>query len=163
MLFPRCTWPKQSALIISVALALSALSTPLSAASPFSGFYGTWSGRGNAIFNGGAREALLCKGYYTGKGNDLRLALRCASKSNKIDLRAKLSGTNTTIQGTWEERTFNAEGSVVGTLSGKKITARLNGGIVGTLKLSLGAGTQLVSLNTAGGTLSGVHLKLKRR
>lgn len=132
-------------------------------AGPFADFYGTWSGRGNAIFNGGARESLMCKAYYTGKDSDLKLALRCASKSNKIDMRAALTGNGQAITGTWEERTFNAEGSVAGSLKNKRLQVNLIGGITGTLILSLGSNSQLVSLNTQGATLTGVHLKLKRR
>lgn len=132
-------------------------------AGPFTDFYGTWSGRGNAVFNGGARESLMCKAYYTGKNSNLKLALRCASQSNKIDMRAALTGNGQDITGTWEERTFNAQGSVEGSLKGKRLQVTLDGGITGTLILSLGSDSQLVSLNTEGATLTGVHLKLTRR
>jgi len=145
-----------------VALLLALMAIP-STAGPFNGFYGTWTGRGNAIFNGGAREALMCKAYYTGKDSDLKLALRCASPSNKIDMRAALTGQGQTVTGTWEERTFNSQGSVSGSVKGKRLQVKLAGGITGTLILSLGADSQLVSLNTEGATLTGVHLKLKRR
>ncbi len=134
-----------------------------SSAGPFNDFYGTWSGRGNAIFNGGAREALMCKAYYTGKDSDLKLALRCASPSNKIDMRAALTGQGQAVAGTWEERTFNTQGSISGSVKGKRLQVKLDGGITGTLVLSLGADSQLVSLNAEGATLTGVHLKLQRR
>ncbi len=141
---------------------VASLASPASA-DPFNDFYGTWSGRGNAIFNGSAREALACKAYYTGKDSDLKLALRCASPSNKIDMRAALKGKGQTVTGTWEERTFNTEGSVAGSVTDKQLKVELSGGITGTLVLSLGADSQLLSLNAEGGTLTGVHLKLKRR
>jgi len=141
---------------------LLSLATPASAG-PFNDFYGTWSGRGNAIFNGGAREALACKAYYTGQDSNLKLALRCASPSNKIDMRAALTDTGKVVTGTWEERTFNSQGSISGSVTNTQLKVKLAGGITGTLILSLGPDSQLVSLNTDGGTLSGVHLKLKRK
>lgn len=151
--------PTRAAVMIFALLATATASS----AGPFNDFYGTWSGHGNAIFNGGAREALLCKGYYSGEGGDLKLALRCASPSSKIDMRAQLKGSGTEITGTWEERTFNAQGAIDGKLSGQKLHANLTGGITGTLKLSLGSNSQLVSLNTEGSALTMVQLKLKRR
>ena len=133
------------------------------AAGPFSAFHGTWSGRGNAIFNGGVREKLMCKGYYSGKDASLSLALRCASPSNKIDLRAKLNGAGSTVSGSWEERTFNASGAVTGSVADTRLNLKLDGGISGKLTVSLGDNSQLVSLNTDGSSLTGVHLKLTRR
>ena len=142
---------------------LLTLFSSASYAGPFSGYYGTWSGRGAAIFSGGVRESLMCKGYYTGANADLKLALRCASPSNKIDMRASLSGAGSKVTGTWEERTFNADGDVTGSLDAKRMQLKLNGGISGTLIVSLGENSQLVSINTDGSTLTGVQLKLTRR
>lgn len=157
---------KLSAARLRATLALLALiaAAPAGAAGPFDAFYGTWSGSGNAIFTNGARESLMCKGYYSGEKSGLKLALRCASPSNRIDMRASLSGGDgSAITGTWEERTFNAEGSVSGKLNDNRLTAQLAGGISGTLTLSLARDTQLVSIDSHGTTFSGVKLKLKRR
>ena len=149
------------------ALALSVIVASLTAtpvlAGPFSAFYGTWSGRGHATFNGGARENLMCKGYYTGKGQSMNMALRCASPSNKIDMRVKLTGNGKTVTGNWEERTFNASGTGTGSISNTHLKLKLEGGIIGQLNVSLGTDSQLVSLKTEGGVLTAVHLKLKRR
>lgn len=135
----------------------------LQPAHAFDNFYGTWSGSGNAIFSGGAREALLCKGYYTGEKTALNLALRCASRDNRIDLRAKLTSEGGQVSGQWEERTFNAAGTVAGTHAGNQLAFKLTGGITGTMKVSLTDNTQLVSINADHGALDGVQLKLKRR
>lgn len=129
----------------------------------FDGFYGTWSGSGNAIFSGGARESLLCKGYYTGKKPTLNLALRCASRDNRIDLRAKLKSSNTTLTGHWEERTFNATGTVSGTHKTGRLQFKLTGGITGSMSVSLSNNTQLVSIEADAGALNAVQLKLRRR
>lgn len=149
-------------ILTASAAILGAVANPATAGA-FSEFYGTWSGGGNAIFNGGTREKLLCKGYYTGKQPQLKLALRCASRGQKIDMRAVLTGNGANVTGTWEERTFNASGAVSGTLKDKKLKVKLEGGLSGTLTVSLGNKTQMVSLDTEGSTLSGVKLKLERR
>ena len=53
---------------------------------------GFWIGPGRIEFEAGTSEALLCKAYYTTphQANRLSIVLRCASRSNKIELRAKL-------------------------------------------------------------------------
>lgn len=153
----RCTLPLA---VVMIAMVMLAGAQPALA---FDNFYGTWSGSGNAIFSGGAREALLCKGYYTGEKTALNLALRCASRDNRIDLRAKLTSEGGQVSGQWEERTFNAAGTVAGTHAGNQLAFKLTGGITGTMKVSLTDNTQLVSINADHGALDGVQLKLKRR
>ena len=53
---------------------------------------GFWIGPGRIEFDAGTSEALLCKAYYTtaDQTNRLSIVLRCASPSQKIELRAQL-------------------------------------------------------------------------
>ena len=61
------------------------------------------------------------RAFYTTKddGAGLGLAIRCASTSNKIELRATLIYSGGKISGKWEERQFNAGGSVTGSCGAK--------------------------------------------
>ena len=56
------------------------------------------------------------------------LALRCASSGSKIDLSAQLVSDGQRVSGTWEERQFNAAGSMTGTQAGGKLALVLDGG-----------------------------------
>lgn len=138
-------------------------SSAAAAKNPFSNFYGTWGGSGSAIFSKGSRESLRCTAYYTGKAPTLKLAIRCASPSNKIELRANLRANGDRVTGSWEERSFNATGDGNGTLKGDELNVTISGGITGQLIVSTGAKDQLVSLKSSGTALDSVNLRLKRR
>lgn len=141
------------------------LSAPASADpdQPFRDFYGTWSGTGSAVFSDGKRERLRCTAYYTGADSLLKLAIRCASPSNKIEMRADVSASGSAIKGHWEERTYNAEGDGNGRIIDNKLNMKISGTVEGELVVTTDKTEQLVSVNTTGTALQGVHLKLKRR
>ena len=117
-----------------LALAIAATVAAASAhAKPqaFIGLSGSWTGNGQIVLENGDKEALKCKAYYTDKGEDLGIALRCASTSYKIDLRAQLAAAGTAITGNWEERQFNASGNATGEANGNKITNNSIRGVPG--------------------------------
>lgn len=149
--------------LLCLGLVATGFNTVAVLAGPFDQFLGTWSGRGNAIFSNAQREALICKGYYTGSNNNLKVALRCASPSQKIDMRANVHNSGGKVTGTWEERTYNATGDITGEVNGQKIVANLSGGLTGQLRLSIGDDGQLVALESQGTNLTDVRLKLSRR
>ena len=96
----------------------------------FGSLSGFWIGPGRIEFAEGASEALLCKAYYTttGQADRLNIVLRCASRTNKIELRAKLTAEGPSLIGTWEERTYNANGTVAGNAADGKIALSIDGG-----------------------------------
>lgn len=130
---------------------------------PFANFYGTWGGSGSAIFSQGKRESLRCTAYYTGDKPTLKLAIRCASSSNKIELRANLTADGNRVTGQWEERSYNATGDGSGSLNGNDLKVTISGGVTGQLIVSTGDKDQLVSLKSSGTALDSVNLRLKRR
>ena len=81
--------------------------------------------------DGGNAEALKCRAYYTPKdaGASVGLAIRCASPSNKIELRATLTSAGGRVSGNWEERTFNAMGDVSGQATNTLVTVDLAEGV----------------------------------
>ena len=96
------------------------------AGNPFTSLTGTWSGSGIAKFDGGKKESLRCKGYYTNTGgpHTLGLSIRCANASAKVELRANLVDANGAVSGNWEERTYNQSGTVSGRASATRMIRR---------------------------------------
>lgn len=147
---------------------VAALLLPAAAAadSPlFATLNGSWSGAGQIRLEGGSTESLRCRAFYTSKddGAGLGLAIRCASTSNKIELRAALSYDDGKISGTWEERQFNAGGSVTGRTSSSRITLDITGGgVSGSMTVTLNGSTQSVSIQTTGIGLKAVNINLSR-
>lgn len=137
---------------------------PAMAESPFAALIGTWSGKGTARLEGGKSERLSCKGYYTGSGgSELRLNIRCANPSTKVELRSVLKYVNGKVTGTWEERNFNQAGTISGSASESKLHLSIGGGaLTGRLSVTLGDSGQSVSLSTEGSALKGVSITFAR-
>ena len=142
-----------------------AQTTLVKAANPFTELGGTWSGGGEVHFSDGKSERISCRAYYTpkGSGEEMGLAIRCASISYKIEIRANLMNENGRLSGRWEERTFNAEGDVTGKASSGNIRMEIVGsGLTGSMSVSYGGSTQAVSISTDGPSLKGVTINLSR-
>jgi hypothetical protein len=125
---------------------------------------GTWSGSGSIRLDGGKSESLKCKAYYSPKSDEnVGLALRCASPSNKIELRAQLTAAGSHVAGNWEERTFNASGTVAGQATGNHIRLSINGGgFSGSMAVTTEGRSQVISVATQGVALKGVSVSLRR-
>src|SRR5690242_15320816 len=77
-------------------LVLAGQTAGAGAEGPFPRLAGSWSGNGKVVLDQGKSEQISCRAYYTAKsaGADLALAIRCASSSYKIEMRATLSQQN---------------------------------------------------------------------
>lgn len=131
----------------------------------FAGLDGSWSGRGSVRFSDGKSEKIACRAYYNpkGAGTELGLAIRCASVSYKIEIRARLQNENGRLTGRWEERTFNASGEVTGQASRGNIKMDIaGGGLTGSMSVSTEGSRQAVSISTEGSSLKGVTIALSR-
>jgi hypothetical protein len=143
--------------------AAGATAKPVTA--PFAELSGAWTGAGQIRLEGGKTERVTCKAYYTPKdsGNALAIALRCASTSYSVDLRSNLVAAGGRVTGTWEERTFSAEGNVAGRATNGNISVAINGGgLSGSMSVSFGGTSQQVSITTAGTALRGVSISLSK-
>jgi hypothetical protein len=151
---------------IVLGIALSPLASSVARAdSLFSVLNGSWAGAGQIKLEGGSTESLKCRAYYTAKdeGSGLGLAIRCASASNKIELRATLAYQSGKISGNWEERQFNAAGSVTGQASNSRVSLSITGGgFSGSMTVTVNGGTQSVSILTNGIGLKAVNINLSR-
>jgi hypothetical protein len=134
------------------------------AESPFSSLSGTWSGSGQVRFTGGSSEALKCRAYYTPKdAMKMGLAIRCASTSAKIELRANLVYEGGRVTGSWEERTFNAAGNVTGQANASKINLAIQGGgFSGSMAVGINGASQSVLIHTQGTGFTNVNIHLSK-
>jgi hypothetical protein len=140
-----------------------AVSAAPSSADVFSNFSGSWSGAGQFRLENGKSESLRCNANYVPRREGLGLSLRCASPSNRIELRANLVARGNRVTGTWEERNFNASGSVSGTAAGNSLRLGINGGgLSGSMVVTTTGGSQSISVRTDGSALRGINISLRR-
>lgn len=155
-----------AALVILVALVQVAASSQLFAdpgSSPFSTLLGSWGGSGEYQLQDGTRERVTCNAYYTGGGSQLGMVIRCTSQGAKaIEIRSKLSSSGGRITGSWEERTYNAEGTASGSATGDRISLQISGPVSGNMQVSYTASRQSVSISTQGMALRSVNITLGR-
>lgn len=155
-------WARAAGCVLAATLLSVA---PAHAEGPFAGLTGTWKGSAQIKLQGGSSETLKCNAYYNpkGEGDELGLAIRCASSSNKIELRAQLMAKGGKVSGRWEERTYNAAGDVTGQAQGGRLTLSIDGGAFkGAMQVRTTGGNQTVSIQTEGVALQGVNINLSR-
>jgi hypothetical protein len=150
-------------LVLATAFAISGNAT-VQADGPFSSLAGSWSGAGQITLRGGNTERLRCRAYYNAKdgGASLGIAILCASTSYKLELRSTLHADSGRITGSWEERTFNAAGTLTGRATSGNISLSITGGVSGSMSLAFGGMHQKVSITAEGTGFEGVSISLAR-
>lgn len=147
---------------VLAALALTSSATP-SAANALAGLSGSWSGGGQFRLENGRSESLRCSANYVPRRQALGLSLRCASPSNRIELRANLVSRGNRVSGTWEERSYNVSGSVSGIGAGNSLRLGINGGgLSGSMVVTTVGSSQSISVRTDGSALRGINIRLRR-
>ena len=114
-----------AALILLAALAASA-ATP-AAADPFDQLSGDWKGGGTVTPANGDPKKVACKATYKVAGGSMTQNLRCAGADYSIDTNVKLTNKGGKIKGSWNEKTYDANGGVTGTAKDKTIHAKITG------------------------------------
>ena len=97
-----------------------------------------------------------------GGPHNLGISIRCANASAKIELRANLVDSGGSISGSWEERTYNQSGSVTGRASANKLTLAINGGINGSMLVTIGHRSHSVAVLTSGPSLKAINISMSR-
>jgi hypothetical protein len=128
----------------------------------FDELLGSWRGGGQMELSEGKTERLKCNAYYTGGGSQLGMAIRCQSESSNVEIRSKLSQSGGRITGTWEERTFNAQGNASGQATNGRISLSISGSVVGSMLVSYSGSRQSVSISTQNIALKSVSIDLTR-
>ena len=129
---------------------------------PFQTLLGSWKGSGTFSLQNGTRERISCNAYYTGGGALLGLAILCKSPNNEIHMRGKISYSGGHVSGSWEERTFHAEGKLTGKASDKSIIMDISGNVTGTMLVSFSDRKQKVTIKTTGTDLKSVSIQLAK-
>ncbi len=154
---------KLSAAAAAVLLLSTAGSASAAATSELTGLEGSWGGSGAVTFDGGSKESLRCNGYYKGEGEALSMVIKCASPGGaKIELRSQLTANNGAVTGIWEERTYNATGSIKGSSEPGALKVAIDGAITGTLSVAFTDKSQTVAIATTGTTLRTVNISFNR-
>jgi hypothetical protein len=149
-------------------IALSVATFPAQAAfSPFPAMAGSWSGGGIISLSNGAQERLRCRATYdvAGRGDELRLNLRCASDSYNFDLSSNVEYRGGAISGEWMEASRNASGTLEGRAVGDHVEAAARGqSFSAGLSMTTRGNRQTISIRPAGGgDITDVSVSLSRR
>lgn len=146
------------------AIVIAAVAAPaLAVEGTFSALDGAWSGSGSVRLDNGKTERLKCKGYYNAKsGNSLGMAINCGNAGFKINMRASLKSSGSSISGTWEEREFNQTGDVSGKQTANGFSLKFTGAISGSMNVSMTGARQTVSISTGGPGFTGVNLSFAK-
>jgi len=132
---------------------------------PFATFPGSWSGGGAISLASGAVERLRCKaGYRVDDGGATLIQnLNCESDSYKFELRTQIGATASDITGRWFEVTRNAEGTIVGRVSGSHVEGTVSGpGFTATFSLQARGNRQQVLIRAQGGDITQISADLTR-
>lgn len=124
---------------------------------------GSWGGMGNYTLQDGMSEKIKCDAYYSGGKGQLSMVVRCLGANNKIEMRSVLSSNGKSLTGSWEERTYNAEGNVTGEATADKLSLAISGGITGSMVVSYRPSSQNISILTEGSALKAVNINLSRK
>jgi hypothetical protein len=124
---------------------------------------GRWGGSGLMYLTGNRRERLVCDAQYTGSATQLRLAIKCKSKTDNIDLQATLSANDGRLAGVWQEKSYKAVGTISGTATDSEIKFQVAGNVFGSMTVKYTRRRQTVSIETTGIPLQKLQIEMTRR
>jgi hypothetical protein len=157
--------PYIAAAVCALALSLSPL-PGYAGQGPFADLSGDWSGGGTVTLSSGSNEKIRCRATYASEvaGNNLKLALRCASDSYNVDFRGTAMNSSGNMTGNWFESTNQAAGQFFGSIKGNHIDARIEGQTFAAfLNMTTNGNRQSVSLRSPGSRVSNITMALTRR
>lgn len=88
---------------------------------------GYWTGNGTVTMTNGATEQLRCVATYKPAAQSVRQNLRCASTGYSISAAVDLKVDGAAITGTWEEKTYSANGDITGKVTDKGFALAIKG------------------------------------
>ena len=135
------------------------------AAGPFGGLAGSWSGGGVIKMRDGGQERIRCRGVYDVQsgGNNIRQQLRCASDSYKFEMSTDITEMGGQLLGNWSENTRHVAGRISGHATATSIRARAEGDLfTAMLSVSTHGDRQSVSITSPGAEISEVSIALTR-
>jgi hypothetical protein len=161
----RATLNFGTAGLLLVASLFAYVPTAQSESGPFVTLEGSWAGEGNITTSGGLRERLRCRATYRSAeaGDQLRLALRCASDSYNFDLAGDVEHRNGAITGSWTEASRRASGTISGRVNGDHIEANAKSDTFSvTLSLTTRGNRQAVTIQSLAAEVTNVSITLNK-
>jgi hypothetical protein len=153
----------QSFLVAAMAVLLSLLTSPGRADSPFDSLRGSWSGGGTVILAAGGQERVRCVASYQPSGPSVRMTLRCASDSYKVDLTSQITSKSGQLSGTWSEASHQLQGDITGRSTPGVIQASAKSPTFeAAVNVRTTGSNQSISIQAPGTPVSQVTLALKR-
>lgn len=165
----RHVGPSSTAYIAAAVCVIAVSLSPLPSYAeqgPFADLSGDWSGGGTVTLSSGSNEKIRCRATYDSQaaGNNLKLALRCASDSYKVNFRGTAINNSGNMTGDWFESTNQAAGQFFGNIKGNHIDARIEGQTFAAfLNITTHGDRQSVLLRSPGSRVSSVTMALTRR
>jgi hypothetical protein len=133
------------------------------AESPFDGLRGSWSGGGIVSMTDGGRERIRCGASYNPSGPNLRMSLRCASDSYKVNLTGQITSSGSKMSGTWSEASRQLNGALTGTAKPGIIQASATSETFSAaLNVKTNGSNQSITIQAPGTPVSNVAIALKR-
>lgn len=153
--------------LAAAAFMLAASSAYSQKPNPFSKFGGNWTGIGDIYLSNGTKERIRCRAGFTPADAfnviSLKVDLRCASDSFKIELQSELNYDRGAISGTWSENSRGVNGSVSGKIDGDNIIATAESQTFNaTLELINLGDKQQVRITSPGSEMTDVLIGLNR-
>jgi hypothetical protein len=134
---------------------------------PFEALAGSWSGDGVVNTSDGLRERVRCLAKYVSQnsGHGVRIDLRCASDSYKVEFSGSIVQAGDSLSGNWFESTNRVGGKISGRTngSGNQITVRADGDtFTALLSVKTQGSRQVFSMESPGAKLSQFSIALNR-
>jgi hypothetical protein len=114
---------------------------------------GYWSGNGSVVLSSGNTEKVKCSVFYkvSDGGTQVRQSMRCASADYKIDALAELHIKGEKVSGSWEEKTYSANGEITGKFADNTFVLSIKGAnFTAAMNLSLSDCKQSISISPQG-------------
>jgi hypothetical protein len=163
MLLPSITCRSRALMITMLASVLSLCLSPARASSPFDSLRGTWSGGGLVTLATGVQERLRCGATYQPSGPSVRMALRCASDSYKVEVVSEITSSGGQLSGTWSEASHQLQGDLTGSIAPGIIRASVKSAtFMATVNVKTRGGNQSISIQAPGTAISNVAIALAR-
>ena len=158
--------PSSIAFIVAAVCVIVLSLSPLPGYATQQGPFADLSGDGTVTLSSGSNEKIRCRATYDSQaaGNNLKLALRCASDSYNVDFRGTAINSGGNMTGNWFESTNQAAGQFFGSIKGNHIDARIEGQTFAAFfNMTTHGNRQSVSLRSPGSRVSNVTMALMRR
>ena len=162
----RALLPALAAAVLATTLAFApSAAGAQTAAGPFEILAGSWSGTGAVNTSGGLHERVRCLAKYVSQdsGHGVKIDLRCASDSYKVEFIGNVNQTGDGLSGNWFERTRRVGGNITGKVNGNQFNVRAEGQtFTALLSVSTQGARQTFSMESPGAFVSEFTIALNR-